>query len=79
VRCEPVQPPNADQGKGVPPGQTTGQSREPLSDRLARSDGLLCPPSNLDPRIHKETPDVGKTPVIPPPGSPGGNPNVTPK
>jgi len=25
------------------------------------------------------TPEAGKTPVIPPPGSPGGNPNVQPK
>jgi hypothetical protein len=25
------------------------------------------------------TPDTGNTPVIPPPGSPGGNPNVQPK
>jgi hypothetical protein len=25
------------------------------------------------------TPEAGKTPVIPPPGSPGGNPSVQPK
>lgn len=79
VRCAPVQPPNSGQGTGVPPGQTTGQSREPLSDRLAQSDGLLCPPSNIDPQMQKDAPNEGKTPVIPPPGSPGGDPNLRPK
>jgi hypothetical protein len=29
--------------------------------------------------MHAPTPDTGNTPVIPPPGSPGGNPNVRPK
>ena len=54
---------------------TTGES---LSDKLARTDGVLCPP-NIDPAIRAPTPDVGKTPVIPPPGSPGGDPTVRPK
>jgi hypothetical protein len=79
VRCAPVRPPNAEQGTRAPPGQTTGQSREPLSDRLAQSDGVMCPPSNIDPQMHKDAPAEGKTPVIPPPGSPGGDPNVRPK
>jgi hypothetical protein len=56
---------------------TTGSGGS-LSDTLAQSDGVLCPP-NIDPEIHAPTPDVGKMPVIPPPGSPGGNPNVQPK
>jgi hypothetical protein len=51
---------------------------ENLSEKLSRNEGVLCPP-NLDPDIKVPTPDVGKTPVIPPPGSPGGNPNVRPK
>ena len=60
-------------------GQTTGQSREPLGDRLARSEGVLCPPAGVDPDMRAPTPDAGKTPVIPPPGSPGGDPSVRPK
>lgn len=60
-------------------GQTTGRSREPLGDKLARSDGVLCPPAGVDPEIRAPTPDAGKTPVIPPPGSPGGDPSVRPK
>jgi len=55
----------------------TGRS-ENLSEKLSRNEGVLCPP-NLDPDIKLPTPDVGDTPVIPPPGSPGGNPNVRPK
>jgi hypothetical protein len=61
------------------PGTTTGQASEPLADKLAKSNGVLCPPSGVDPEIRAPTPDAGKTPVIPPPGSPGGNPNLQPK
>ena len=64
----------------IPPdGTTTGQASEPLSDKLAKSDGVLCPPAGVDPEIHAPTPDAGNTPVIPPPGSPGGNPDIRPK
>ncbi|MBN8980668.1 MAG: hypothetical protein J0I29_05225 [Rhizobiales bacterium] len=58
---------------------TTGQSTETLGDKLAKSDGVLCPPSNVDPQMHAPAPNVGKMPVIPPPGSPGGDPTVRPK
>ena len=47
-------------GEGRPAQQTTGQSREPLSDRLAQSDGVMCPPSNIDPQMHKDAPERGK-------------------
>ena len=49
-----------------------------LSDKLAQSNGVICPP-NVDPAIKAPTPNAGKMPVIPPPGSPGGNPNIQPK
>jgi hypothetical protein len=72
--------------KGCAPGerlQTDGKAPEakagePLSDKLARTDGVLCPP-NVDPEIKAPTPNAGKTPVIPPPGSPGGDQSVQPK
>jgi hypothetical protein len=67
------------QGTIAPEGTTTGQRSEPLGDKLAKSDGVLCPPSGVDPEIHAPTPDTGNTPVIPPPGSPGGDPRVRPK
>ena len=50
-----------------------------LSDRLARSDGVICPPDHVDPEIKQPTPPGGAMPVIPPPGSPGGDPSVRPK
>jgi hypothetical protein len=78
ANCAPMQPlPHS--GTAVPEGQTTGQSREPLGDRLARSDGVLCPPAGIDPEMRAPTPEGGNTPVIPPPGSPGGDPNLRPK
>ena len=67
-------------GAVAPEGQTTGQAREPLGDKLARSDGVLCPPAGIDPEMRAPPPpDGGNTPVIPPPGSPGGDPSLRPK
>ena len=79
VNCAANAAPLPPQGNLPPPGTTTGQAREPLTDKLARSDGVLCPPAGVDPHIHAPTPDGGNMPVIPPPGSPGGNPDVRPK
>ena len=59
------------------PNATTGSGTN-LSEKLAQSDGVLCPP-NVDPGIKAPTPETGRMPVIPPPGSPGGDPNVQPK
>jgi hypothetical protein len=50
-----------------------------LSDKLARTDGVICPPSQVDPEIHAPTPPGGAMPVIPPPGSPGGDQSIQPK
>ncbi|MDA9392226.1 hypothetical protein WN73_16825 [Bradyrhizobium sp. CCBAU 45394] len=77
ANCLPQDRPNR---ATAPDGTTTGQSREPLGDRLAKSDGVLCPPSGVDPDMHAPAPESGgNTPVIPPPGSPGGDPTVRPK
>jgi hypothetical protein len=50
-----------------------------LSDRLSRCDGVIRPPSNLNPDNTIEPPNTGTTPVIPPPGSPGGDQRIDPK
>jgi hypothetical protein len=67
------------EGSIAPQGSTTGQRAEPLGDKLAKSDGVLCPPAGVDPQMHAPTPNTGNTPVIPPPGSPGGDPTIRPK
>jgi hypothetical protein len=63
--------------KGNPAGPSP--SDKTLSDRLAQSSGVICPPKHVDPEIQAPTPPGGPMPVIPPPGSPGGNPDVKPK
>jgi hypothetical protein len=67
-------------GNGSAQSNGTAQGREPLSDKLAQSGGVLCPPTGVDPEIRAPTPQTGSDmPVIPPPGSPGGDPTIRPK
>jgi hypothetical protein len=44
-----------------------------------RNTGVQQPPSGIDPAIQAPVPRSGTMPVIPPPGTPGGNPNMVPK
>lgn len=54
--------------------------REDPSDKLARTEGVICPPPEHDPDIRAPAPsDNSNMPVIPPPGSPGGDPATRPK
>src|SRR6187402_2440305 len=65
----PAQSPSVVDPKGCAPSerlqsdgkmpQSTGQSmgNEPLSDKLARTDGVICPP-NVDPEMKAATPDT---------------------
>jgi hypothetical protein len=76
----PVAPPSA---PSPPPEQIAPADRAlgdtHLSDRLSRQQGTLQPPS-VDPGIQAPTPrSQGTMPVIPPPGTPGGNQKVVPK
>ncbi len=50
-----------------------------LSDKLNSTNGVIHPDKNVDPGIRRPAPATGATPVIPPPGSPGGAQNVEPK
>jgi hypothetical protein len=54
-------------------------STQSLSDRLAQSKGVICPPRDVDPHMTAPPPAEGNTPVIPPPGAPGGDPHVQPR
>jgi hypothetical protein len=62
------------------PGKS-GSSSGALSDKLDRSGGVIHPPAGVDPKIQKSPPPAGpsSTPVIRPPGTPGGKPGVDPK
>ena len=80
--------PNKDQSAGKTAPQTvpedpatSGSSAEPLSDKLDRSGGIIHPPGDVDPGMTQAPPAVSSqsTPVIPPPGSPGGKPGINPK
>ena len=64
------------QGGDIEVSKKDGRS---LSDQLARSGGVICPPGRVDSEIHAPTPPGGAMPVIPPPGSPGGDQSVQPK
>ena len=74
--------PNPAPGQNAP-GQFDSQVRkgdQNLSDRLDRSGGVIRPPGNVDPEMHVPPPATGdKMPVVPAPGSPGGDPSVKPK
>ena len=65
-------------GQGNKP-QSADKTGKSLSEQLARSDGVICPPSGVDPDIRAPTPEGGRMPVISPPGSPAGDPNIRPK
>jgi hypothetical protein len=64
--------------KGEPP-TVGGGSSEPLSDKLAQSKGVICPPAGVDRDMQVTPPSGGKLKVIPPPGTPGGDQSVQPK
>jgi hypothetical protein len=61
----------------VAPGETTGSAN--LSDALSRSKGVICPPTGIDPGIAAPPVGGGVMPVIPPPGTPGGDPSIIPR
>jgi len=70
-----------------PPQSTVPQAKEPgaaagtLSEQLSRSGGVIRPPTEVDRKIEATPPNPGAStmPVIPPPGTPGGDPDVKPK
>jgi hypothetical protein len=63
-----------------PAPKTDAQGNGTLSDKLSTTGGVIHPSENVDPAIATAPPASGaKTPVIPPPGSPGGNQSVQPK
>ena len=70
---------SASVGSGNEVVAPNANKNQTLSDHLAQSGGVICPPPAVDPAIKAPTPDAGRTPVIPPPGTPGGDPRVQPR
>ena len=72
-------------GSACPPGAgrdapTVGKDDgRTLSEQLAQSKGIICPPAGVDPEMRQPPPEGGALKVIPPPGSPGGEQRVQPK
>jgi hypothetical protein len=61
--------------KVAPPLENGGKDND-----FQREDGVTKPPGNVDPGMAEKPPETGgRMPVIPPPGSPGGNPSLQPK
>jgi len=74
---QPACPPGT--GGNAPTVGSGGQSGN-LSDKLAGSNGVICPPAGVDPQMRVPPPqEGGRMPVIPPPGAPGGDQNTVPK
>lgn len=61
--------------------QAPAKTDEPLSEKLDKNEGVLVPPSGVDPKIHIDPPaETGdRMPVIVPPGEPGGDQHIQPK
>jgi hypothetical protein len=74
--ADPTERPGSDQTKPptAPPASGT------TSSDLGRSGGVITPPPSVDPQMKRTPPSAGdKMPVIPPPGTPGGDPSIKPK
>ena len=54
-------------------------SKGTLSDQLAESKGVICPPAGVDPGIQQRPTEGGAMRIIPAPGGPGGDPSLQPK
>ncbi|MBV9825671.1 MAG: hypothetical protein JO001_08350 [Alphaproteobacteria bacterium] len=70
--------PAAAEGGAPAPGGGSGGS---LSRELTHSNGVIKPPTEVDPALTRSPPSTGpqSTPVVPPMGGPGGPPNVIAK
>ena len=74
---QPLKPCPPSVGNNAASNETTETST--LSDQLSQSKGVICPPAGIDPGISVPPSGGGRTPVIPPPGTPGGDPSIQPK
>jgi hypothetical protein len=73
--------PDASRHGGAQGGSVVDDQEKNLSNKLDASGGMIKPPPGVDPQIVKPAPvpEPNSTPVIPPPGVPGGPPGPEPK
>jgi hypothetical protein len=77
--------PPAEVPKDCPPGVGAnapvigGDSKGTLSDKLASSQGIICPPAGIDSGMQQQPQEGGSIKIVPPPGSPGGDQRLQPK
>jgi len=76
LAADPSAPGGTDHTKPplAPPASGTSSSD------LGRSGGVITPPPSVDPQMKRTPPPAGDNmPVIPPPGTPGGDQSTIPK
>jgi hypothetical protein len=82
AQTNPATPNTTTQGCTPAGGSATVGAAQPgndLSDKLARSNGVICPPPGVDPDMRVPPPQGGALRVVPPPGTPGGDQRTIPK
>ena len=78
VLCAAIGNARAADTTGCTPQERQQAKQNEPSQKLGDTATVICPP-DVDPAMKAPTPKGGTMPVIPPPGSPGGNPNIHPK
>jgi hypothetical protein len=69
-----------DQGAKQPSAPAVPPESGSTNSELSRSGGVIAPPVGVDPQMKQTPPPSGDNmSVVPPPGTPGGNPAVKPK
>lgn len=63
----------------VAPSSDVSRQDGSLSTKLNATSGVIHPEGTVDPGMQKVPPATGKTPVVSPPGTPGGQTDVVPK
>ena len=72
-------PSAAQSDKQTPPPSVVSRQGGSLSEKLNTTSGVIHPEGSVDPDMQKTPSVTGAMPVVPPPGSPGGNSDVVPK
>ena len=76
--ARPSEPSDRNQ-PSTPPGPS-GAVPGTLGGQLSHSDGVIAPPHTGDTNVMPPpNAEISRTPVIPAPGTPGGNPAIEPK